>query len=40
VREGIVPETAEKATVNIQMSLGGIEETLIVTAALSSTETN
>src|SRR5262249_41999403 len=39
VREGIVLETAEKATVNIQMTLGGVEETLTVTAALSSTET-
>jgi hypothetical protein len=33
VRQGIVLQTADKATVDIQMTLGGLVETLTVTAA-------
>jgi len=39
-REGIVLRTAETATVNIQLALGAIEETITVTAGLSEVETN
>jgi len=40
VREGIVLRTAETGTVNIQLSLGNVEENVTVTSALSEVETN
>jgi len=40
VREGIVLETAETATVNIVLTLGALEETVTVTAGLSEAESN
>jgi hypothetical protein len=40
VRDGIVLRTAETATLNIQLTLGALEETITVTAAVSEVETN
>jgi outer membrane receptor protein involved in Fe transport len=40
VREGVTFHTAETAKVDIQLSLGALEETVTVVAALSNVETN
>src|SRR5882672_11612125 len=40
VREGIVLHTAETATVNVQLALGAIEETVNVVGGLTEVETN
>ena len=40
VRDGIVLRTAETATLNVQLSLGALEETITVTAGLSAVETS
>jgi hypothetical protein len=40
VRDGIVLHTAETATVNIQLGLGEVAETITVTAGLTEVETN
>src|SRR5258708_364201 len=40
VRDGIVLETAETATVNVTLDLGAMEETITVTAALTEAESN
>jgi hypothetical protein len=40
VRDGIVLHTAEIATVNVQLSLGAIEETVNVVGGLTEVETN
>ena len=40
VREGIVLRTAETATIDIQLPIGAVEETVTVTAGLSEVETN
>src|SRR5438105_11074108 len=40
VRDGIVLHTAETATVNVQLALGQVAETVAVTAGLTEVETN
>ncbi|PYR53671.1 MAG: hypothetical protein DMF91_28010, partial [Acidobacteria bacterium] len=40
VREGIVLHTAETATVNVQLALGAVEETVNVVGGLTEVETN
>src|SRR5256885_13099120 len=40
VREGIVLHTAEIATINVQLALGAIEETVNVVGGLTEVETN
>src|SRR6266571_2807137 len=40
IREGVTLHTAETAKVDIQLSLGALEETITVVASLSAVETN
>jgi outer membrane receptor protein involved in Fe transport len=40
VREGIVLHTAETATINVQLALGAVEETVNVVGGLTEVETN
>ena len=40
VREGITLRTAETVTVNVQLAVGGLEETVTVSAAASAIESN
>src|SRR5262245_3417555 len=40
VREGVTLRTAETVTVNMALSMGGVEETVVVSAATSALESN
>src|SRR5262245_20969886 len=39
-RDGIVLETAQTATINIELAIGAVEETVTVTAELTGAESN